>query len=102
MPVWLGVKMDVIIVLTIWFGMGFLTMIALYIKDMRGQPFNEDYFKNQDNLCGSLSCILLGPISVIIVLGVFWIEHKLFTKFVYKIANIGIKKKEENPDDTSV
>lgn len=93
--------MDVIIVLMIWFGLGLLTDMVLWIRDMRGKPFDEHYFDNE-LISMSFGLAMLGPISLLSVIILFFAKRKLFTKLIYKIANIGIKKKEENPDETSV
>ena len=93
--------MDVIIVLMIWFGLGLLADMGIWIRDMRGKTFDEHYF--DDGLIFiSFGLAILGPIALLSVIILFFAERKLFTKLIYKIANIGIKKKEENLDKTSV
>lgn len=74
-----------------WFVVGFICMISIWIGEMRGKEFNENYF---DKDCVGVSALMfaLGYISPFIIYAVCTEEKKYFTRFVYKIANIGVKK----------
>lgn len=91
-------KIIIILIIT-WILSGIISFWAVCIMDMRGQKYFEDYFK------GEFGTFLLinfgGYISMLAVIIVFInnarITNKVrivFTKLVYKIANIGIKEKE--------
>lgn len=80
-----------IIFLSTWFGAGFLVMVGIWISDMRGQEFDKNYFDVM-NICLSLAAWLLGYISLAIACYIYLHNNKPFTKLMYKIANIGVKK----------
>ena len=86
-----------IIFLVSWFLIGFVSMAVMWISDMRNNEFNENYF---DKECVGLSIFVLvmGYISIIILYFACTSEKKYFTKFIYKIANIGVKKAEKSSE----
>lgn len=68
---------------------------------MRGEPYDENYFKGE--ILHTISLILMGGVSFLIVFYLIIVDilqniyekrksNRMFTKFIYKIANIGIKK----------
>lgn len=81
---------------------GFISVVFAYACSVRGEEYNPSY------LDGEMKYIILfslgGCITLIVTIVVFisvfisvWIdEHKpksrLFTKFIYWLANIGVKK----------
>ena len=83
-----------IIFITTWFGSGFLIMFGGWIVDMRGEEFDKNYF-SVENVLLSLVILLFGYISLIIACYIFCNNKKPFTRFMYKIANIGVKHKEK-------
>lgn len=87
-------NIEEIILLTTWFGSGLLVVIGCWITDMRGKEFNENYFSVETGLLYFV-VLLFGWISLIIACHIYCNNKKLFTRFIYKIANIGIKNKEE-------
>ena len=82
-----------IIFISTWIGLGLETMIALWVSDMRGQEFDKDYF-NAEGILLSLLVFAFGYLSFIISIGVYCHNHKPFTKFMYKMANLGVKRTE--------
>ena len=74
-----------------WFVVGFICVAIEWIGDMRGKPFNKHYF-NGEVVASSITIILSGYISPIILYSIYTSEKKYFTRFIYWIANIGTKK----------
>lgn len=75
-----------------WFVVGIISMITVWIFDMRGKEFNENYFDN-GNLFVSFLMIALGYFSPIIIYLSYANDKHYLTKFIYKISNIGLKTK---------
>ena len=84
-----------IILMVTWFIVGFLVMFGLWIYDMRGEEFDKKYFGESTILC-SLLTLVGGYISLIIVCIVYCYDNRPFTKFIYKIANIGVNNQKKN------
>lgn len=80
----------------LWFAIGFASVVAIWILDMRGKEYDESYFEQGGMLMTALIMTIFGFISPIIVLIVVTEDKKYFTKLIYKIANFGVK-----PDDRS-
>ena len=78
-----------------WFVVGLICMICVWINDMRGKKYNEDYF-NKSCIGTSICIFLLGYISPFIIYITFTQTEKYFTKFIYKVANISVKTKTSN------
>lgn len=88
---------EYIIIAVIWLLIGLLSVISICVYDMRGEPYDENYFKGE--ILHTIALILMGGVSFLIV---FYLiiqniyekrkSNRIFTKFIYKIANIGIKK----------
>lgn len=88
----------IIIFIALWIMSGFIPIIIAYAYDIRGEEYNSNY------LDGEMKFIILsslgGCITLILTIIAFisvWIdEHKpksrSFTKFIYWLGNIGIKK----------
>ena len=77
--------------------MGLLSLMLVCIHDMRGNPYNENYFEGGTHYV--IGLILMGGLSFFLYIFDIFRERykkrknkKIFTKFIYKIANIGIKK----------
>lgn len=92
---------EYIIIAVIWLLMGLLSVMIICIHDMRGEPYDENYFKGE--ILYTISLILMGGVSFLIVFYLITVDilqkiyekrksNRMFTKFIYKIANIGIKK----------
>lgn len=90
-----------IIIAVIWLLVGLLSVMSIWVYDMRGEPYDEDYFKGE--ILHSIGFILMGGVSFLIVFYFIIVDilqniyekrksNRIFTKFIYKIANIGIKK----------
>lgn len=77
---------------------GFISSVFVYAYNIRGKEYNPNY------LDGEVKYIILFPLSgcitlivTIVVFIIVWIDkHKLksriLTKFIYWLANIGVKK----------
>ena len=78
-----------------WFLIGLIAGTILILSDMRGEEFDEDYF-SVENIVVYLGSILLGYVTVLITIGCFIYIHRPFTKFMYWLANIGVKKDGDN------
>ena len=87
--------MNVNTFLILWFLAGFITVFGIWITDMRNKDYDENYF-NTNAVYGSLIVIFFGFISAAVALStLFYVsvkDKKYFTRFIYKIANIGVKK----------
>lgn len=86
-----------IIIAVIWLLMGLLSLMLVCIHDMRGNSYDENYFEG--GMSYVIGLILMGGFSFLLcAFDIFRERHKkrknkrIFTKFIYKIANIGIKK----------
>ena len=90
--------MSLLILVLSWFAIGFICMFIMWISEMRGKEFNPDFFDEEGTAFVSLMLFLCGYISLILILSFYIEEKNIFTKLVYKIANIGIKKKEESKE----
>ena len=75
-----------------WLIVGLISTIGAWILELRGSEYDENYF-DKEHIYTSFLLIVLGYISPIIICVAITEEKKYFTKFVYKIANIGLKKK---------
>lgn len=84
-----------ILFISTWFGIGFITMIIVWISDMRGEEFDKDYF-DIECIFMSLLTFVLGYVSLIASIGLYCYKQKPFTRFIYKIANIGIKNSNKD------
>lgn len=88
---------EYIIIAVIWLLIGLLSVISICVHDMRGEPYDENYFKGE--IFNIICLILTGVVSFLIVFYLITTDiyekrksNRIFTKFIYKIANIGIKK----------
>ena len=69
----------------------------MILLDMRGEEFDEDYFSfSSEKIIFYLCSILLGYITMFIFIGVCIYNHRPFTKIMYWLANIGVKKDGDN------
>ena len=80
-----------IIILTLWFVVGLVCMLSLWINEMRGKEFDEDFF-TEDVVFVSFVLVILGFISPFLLYAACTKEKKYFTRLIYKIANIGVRK----------
>ena len=94
-------RKEYIIIAVIWLLIGLLSVISICVYDMRGEPYDENYFKGE--ILHTIVLILTGGVSFLIVFYLIIVDilqyiyekrksNRIFTKFIYKIANIGIKK----------
>lgn len=94
-------RKEYIIIAVIWLLIGLLSVISICVYDMRGEPYDDNYFKGE--ILHTIVLILTGGVSFLIVFYLIIVDilqkiyekrksNRMFTKFIYKIANIGIKK----------
>lgn len=87
------IKIIVFIVVISWFVSGFIVDVYVYLHDVRGKEFDENYF-NSECVETYVAMTALGYISLIIFFYIWCRKNKPFTRLLYKIANIGIDKRE--------
>ena len=80
----------------LWFAVGFASIVFAWVLDMRGKEYDEDYFKQSGMFITALIMTMFGFISPIIVLITAIEDKRIFTKFIYKIANIGVETEDKN------
>lgn len=96
---------EYIIIVVIWLLIGLLSVISMCVHDMRGEPYDENYFKGE--ILHTIILILTGGVTFLIVFYIITSDilqkiyekrksNRIFTKFIYKIANIGVKKDGDN------
>lgn len=74
-----------------WFVVGLICVMVICVSDMRGEEFDPDYF-NAPMVTMFIILIIFGYISIFITYYLFASEKKYFTRLIYKICNIGVKK----------
>lgn len=90
-----------IIIAVIWLLVGLLSVMSMWVYDMRGEPYDEDYFKGE--ILHIIGFIFMGGVTFLFAFGLITVDilqkiyekrksNGIFTKFIYKIANIGITK----------
>lgn len=84
-----------ILLIISWLVVGFISMVFTWLCDMRGAEFNKNYF-DKDCIMLSFFILIWGYASLIILCCILISKHINFTKLIYKIANIGVKKTEES------
>lgn len=93
-------RKEYIIIAVIWLLIGLLSVISICVYDMRGEPYDENYFKGE--ILHIIGFIFMGGVTFLFTFGLIAVDtlqkiyekrkNGIFTKFIYKIANIGIKK----------
>ena len=76
-----------------WFAVGLISMILFIIMDLRGAPYDENYFVN--NILAIIYMPFMGYVSLIFLFYMYELEYQPLLKFIYKIANIGIEIHED-------
>lgn len=91
--------MKLLVFLVLWVVLGCIGFCIMAVIDMRGEEYNKDIFKEKGyDLFGLIICMGTGGLAFIISV----IELKTyntefnFTRLLYKIANIGLNKKEKD------
>ena len=74
-----------------WFVVGLICVMVICVSDMRGKEFDPDYF-NTPMVTMFIILIIFGYISIFITYYLFASEKKYFTRLIYKICNIGVKR----------
>lgn len=88
-----------VILVISWILVGFISMVVSWFLDMRGEEYDPYYFKEDGMFLACLLMTMFGYITPIIMV-FYYVPKKLnfrfsFTKFIYKLANIGIDKKNK-------
>lgn len=80
-----------------WFLSGLISAIGMIVLDLRGEPFDEDYFDKDllSTFClvtvfGYLSLLLLFFEFIIVKINVNGAKEKLF-RLIHRVANVGYK-----------
>ena len=82
-----------------WLVVGFICMFGMWIDSMRGIEFDPDFFYEEDIITVSILLFILGYISLLIIFLALMKDKKYFTKLIYKIANIGVKKDKASNEE---
>ena len=89
--------MGVLFFIISWFIVGFLSVVGIWIYDMKGQPYDKNYFNDSFGPMFAMCCF--GYITPIILLGfIIASKQEFFTKLIYKIANPGVKIEKSDED----
>lgn len=96
-------NMTLVILVITWLVVGFISLIASWILDMRGEEYDPYYFKEDGTFLACVLMIMFGYITPIIML-FYYLPKKInfkfsFTKFIYKLANLGIDKKNKQLEE---
>jgi hypothetical protein len=78
-----------------WFVVGLICVAVICVSDMRDKEFDPDYFDGPTVFIFIL-LITFGYISIFITYYLFASEKKYFTRLIYKICNIGVKRTNKN------
>lgn len=95
-----------------WIFVGFLSWLFLLLSTLRKSEYNKedlkDYFNVRDLLCICL-CGWFSPVIIFVIILLCYIADKFESRklhfreglydILYKIANIGVNKKEEDGSD---
>jgi hypothetical protein len=86
----------IIVLVITWLLVGFLSLVATWILDMRGEVYDPYYFKGDGAIFACFLIVALGYIMPILIFFLY-APKKLnfnfsFTRFIYDLANINIKK----------
>lgn len=86
------------------FLVGFLCIMGIILWELRGTEFDEDFFIKEDfevifffTVCGYLTPLIF----LIYFMFEAWVKYggkKNLTRIIYNIANIGVKKNNENSE----
>lgn len=95
----------IIIFIVLWIASGFISVIFAHAYDVRGKEYDENYLNGElkyiigFSLGGCFTVIL----TILAFISVWFDEHKPksrpFTKFIYWLGNIGVKKDSEDDNE---
>ena len=87
--------MNFIIFLITWFLSGILSFIFACVVDMRNKEYDKNYFNDAESVIIALFILFAGYVSIVVVFinYLFFVKNWSFTRLMYNIANIGVKKK---------
>ena len=90
--------MGVVLFLISWFITGLVGAILGIASDIRGYEYDEDYFDGEA-ICAIIVITIAGYLGLIFT--IIFILHKrcAFSRLIYNIANIGIKKEKNNEEN---
>ena len=99
--------MKVVVVLGFWLLCGVLSIFVWVFHDLRGKKYNADYI-GEDVAMAYLFALIGGPVSLLSLFGLvlasfieFLAYNDSVTKFLYRIANIGLKKEDGEDESTT-
>ena len=84
-----------ILFLSSWVLAGFIAFIYMLVEDLRGEEYDPEYF-DKDVLICLFYALVLGYLTPVFLFIGNQLENQTIQKFIYKLANIGYKKKEGN------
>lgn len=87
-----------ILLLVLWLLAGFICAIFMTAMEVRGEKYDNTYF-DCNFYIGFIFLVVFGFVSIIFTGFCYSMEYEIFNKFIYKLANIGIKKKIKHRSD---
>lgn len=90
---------SLIVLVITWLLVGFISLVASWFLDMRGEEYDPYYFKEDGTIFACFLMVVLGYVTPIVML-FYYIPKKLnfkfsFTKLIYDIANLNTKKNDK-------
>ena len=85
-----------IIFLSLWFLVGFVSITCVFLIEMRGHKYDADFFDaytKERYITGICMGFFVPLIILYDEIKQILEQKKLFTRLLYKIANIGIKNR---------
>nr|WP_297940384.1 hypothetical protein [uncultured Lachnoclostridium sp.] len=88
----------IITFIALWIVSGFASIVFAHAYDVRGKEYDENYLNGEMKyiILFSLGGCITVILTIIAFISVWFDEHKPksrpFTKFIYWLGNIGIKK----------
>ena len=91
-------NMESVLFLVSWIMVGLVGSILGIASDIRGCEYDEDYFDGEV-ICAIIVTTIAGYLGLIFTIIFILHNRHAFSKLIYKIANIGIKKEKNNEED---
>ena len=88
----------IIFFIALWIMSGFISIVFAYAYDVRGEKYNPSYLDGEIKyiILFSLGDCMTLIVTIVVFISVWIDKHKpksrLLTKFIYWLANIGVKK----------
>lgn len=94
-----GDWMKMVVVLGFWLLCGVLSVFVWAFHDLRGEKYRADYI-DEDVAKAYLFMLIGGPASLFLSVLARFMEF-FVTELLYKIANIGLKKEDDEDESTT-